>query len=160
PLFFEVLSRIFQGDRDLISYVQRMVGYALTGDVSEKVFFILFGSGDNGKSLFLELIAKILGDYARTIPAELLMLDPRRNPNAPSPELAKLNGARFVTASEVESDQFLAEAKIKRMTGRDTITARNNYADPFEFVPEFKLFLATNHLPKIKGRGNAIWKRV
>jgi putative DNA primase/helicase len=160
PLFMNFLRRIFNDDQNLIRYVQKVMGYTLTGDVSEKVFFILHGAGDNGKSVFLELLMALLGDYARTIPAEVLMFDPRRNPNAPSPEIAKLRGARGVSASEAEAEQFLAEAMVKRMTGRDTITARNCYTESFEYIPQFKLFLATNHLPKLKGQGEAIWGRV
>jgi putative DNA primase/helicase len=160
PLFMKFMRRIFNDDQDLIRYVQKVMGYTLTGDVSEKAFFILHGAGDNGKSVFLELLMALLGDYARTIPAEVLMFDPRRNPNAPSPEIAKLRGARGVSASEAEAEQFLAEAMVKRMTGRDTITARNCYTESFEFIPQFKLFLATNHLPKLKGQGEAIWGRI
>jgi putative DNA primase/helicase len=160
PKFSQFLRKIFHDDTELISFLQRVVGYTLTGDVSEKVCFFLHGEGDNGKSVLLELLMTMLGDYACTIPAEVLMVDPHRNANAPSPEIAKLKDSRLVVASEAEADQFLAQAKLKRLTGRDTITARHNYGDPFEFQPQFKLWLATNHLPKVKGNDKATWNRV
>lgn len=157
PRWETFLDRTFGGDSELVAFVRRVVGYALTGSTREQALFILFGTGANGKSTFLEVLRAVFGDYAMTTPSETLL----RNDHArQSNDIARLAGARLVTAQEVESGARLAEALVKQMTGGDMLAARLLYAEFTEFRPVFKLFLATNHKPSIRGTDNAIWRRV
>jgi putative DNA primase/helicase len=133
------------------------VGYSLTGDTREQVLFLLHGSGANGKSTFLEVIQALLGEYALQTPAETLVQ--KQGEGIPN-DVARLKGARFVAASETEEGKRLAEGMVKKMTGGDVLTARFLHQEYFEFKPEFKLFLATNHKPLIRGTDHAIWRRI
>jgi putative DNA primase/helicase len=151
------LNRVTSGDKDLTAYLQRAAGYALTGDTSEQVLFFLHGGGANGKSTFLSAIGHVLGDYARQMPAETLLL--KRNNSIPT-DVAALRGARFVAAQEVEDGRRLAESLVKQLTGGDKVAARFLFAEWFEFVPACKIFLAANHRPRIAGTDWAIWRRV
>ncbi len=151
------MIQVLDGDRPLVRFVQRAVGYSLTGETDEQVLFLLHGTGANGKSTFLNIIAKLLGgDYACTTPAEMLL---DKKFEGASNDVARLRKARFVTALEVEG-RPLNEAKIKRLTGQDKVTARFMYGEFFEFVPEFKLWLAANRKPIIDGSGEAMWRRI
>ena len=155
--FLAFLDRIMDGKADVIQFLQRAFGYSLTGSTAERMIFILWGSGKNGKSTLLELMRSILGDYGMRTPTETLMV--RRDSGIPN-DIARLKGVRFVTASESDEGQRLAESKIKDLTGGDTITARFMRGEFFEFLPVFKLWLATNHKPVIRGTDQAIWDRV
>lgn len=158
PTWHEFLHTIMDGNRDLMTFLQKAVGYSLTGDTREQVLFILYGSGENGKSTFMETIAALLGDgYSLQMPMSTLMI--RRNENIPN-DLARLKGARFVSSVEAEEGQRLAESLVKQMTGGDRLVARFLRAEFFEFKPEFKLWLATNHKPQIRGTDHAIWRRI
>jgi putative DNA primase/helicase len=137
--------------------LQRAVGYSLTGHVSEQCLFILVGTGANGKSTFLKVLQRLLGDYAGTVPMQTLM---QQRHGTQTNDLAHLVGKRFVVASEGEPGQRLAESKIKLMTGGDRIACRALYQNLFEFDPQFKLWLATNDLPEITGTTEAIWRRI
>jgi putative DNA primase/helicase len=156
PRFETFLQRIL-ADPDLIKFVQRAAGYCLTGSTAEQVIFMLWGLGANGKSTLLELLRAMLGEYALSAPVETFIL--RRDSNIPN-DLARLQSARFVTAVETDARRHLAESLIKSITGGDTITARFLYSEFFEFQPAFKLWLATNHRPRIRGTDHAIWRRV
>jgi putative DNA primase/helicase len=151
------LNDIFMGDQNLIRFVQKAAGYSLTGDISEQCMFILYGTGRNGKSTFLNVLSDIFGDYACNTPAETLMI--KKNDTIPN-DIARLKGMRFVTAYETEDNKRLAEAKIKALTGGDIITARFMRGEYFQFKPTFKLWLATNHKPRIKGTDEGIWRRI
>jgi putative DNA primase/helicase len=141
------------------AFLQRALGLALTGDVSDRALFIIQGGTGSGKSTILEAMKDILGDYATTTPTETLMK--RRMDVGATPDIARLKGARFVTASESEENQELASAKLKSLTGgKDTITARALYKAPFEFRPNFKLFLATNFKPAVNAADGALWDRL
>jgi putative DNA primase/helicase len=118
---------------------------------------LLHGVGANGKTIFLETVAGLLGDYAMRTPTETLLL--KRTGAIPN-DVARLRGTRFVYASETEEGKRLAEALVKDMTGGDKISARFLRAEWFEFLPEFKLWLGTNHKPQIRGTDNAIWDRI
>jgi putative DNA primase/helicase len=156
PTFRSFLERILPSQA-LRTFVKRAVGYSLTGDASERAFLILHGSGKNGKSTLLEAIQAMLGDYAMTTPVETLLLKPAGSiPN----DIARLKGARFVSASENERGRKLAEALVKAMTGKDTISARFMRGEFFDFRPTHKLWLATNHKPEIAGTDPAIWDRI
>jgi putative DNA primase/helicase len=156
--WIKFINRIFDNDQELIGFVQRAVGYTLTGSVSEQCLFILIGTGANGKSTFLNTLHRLFGDYAASVPMQTLM--EQRNGSAQTNDLAYLVGKRFVAASEGERGQRLAESKIKLMTGGDRIVCRHLYQDYFAFDPQFKLWLATNTLPSISGMDDAIWRRI
>jgi putative DNA primase/helicase len=157
PVFLDFLARIFPGKPDVIAFVRRALGYALTGDNSERAMLVLWGSGANGKSTLLEAISDLLGDYAKTAESATFNVKPGQSSTN---DLAMLAGARFVTVSETKSGQRLDEALIKRLTGRDKVSARFLFKEFFEFIPTFKLFLATNSRPDIRDAGNAIWARI
>lgn len=157
PTWDRFLDRVFGGDKDLISYMQRVVGYSLTGSTKEQVLIVLHGIGANGKSTFIEVISSMLGDYAIHMEFETLSLSRQ---GAIRNDIARLAGARLVTSQEAEMGQKVAESLIKNLTGSDTVTARFLYGEAFDFSPQFKLFLATNHKPVINGRDHAIWRRI
>lgn len=157
PLWDRFLNDIMDGNTDLISFLQRAVGYSLTGDVSEQCLFIFFGSGANGKSSFLSTIGYLLGDYSQQTPTETLMV---KTKGAIPNDVARLKGSRFITASEADAEHRLAESLIKQMTGGDTITARFLHREFFDFDPTHKIFLGTNHKPVIRGQDYAIWRRI
>jgi putative DNA primase/helicase len=145
------------GDVALIRFVQKVIGYSLTGSTQEQCLFILYGAGANGKSTLIQTISTLLGDYSRQPPTETLLVqrgDGVRN------DLARLQGARFVSAVEVEGGRRLAEVLVKQLTGGDTITARFLYGEHFEFLPMFKLWLAVNHRPIVQGTDHGIWRRI
>jgi putative DNA primase/helicase len=156
PTWEAFLERVLPGE-DLRAFVQRAVGYSATGDTSEQCVFINYGTGANGKSTFQEAIAAALGDYAMRAPTEMLLA--RRSDGVPN-DVARLKGARFVSASETEEGRRLAESRIKDLTGQDTITARFMKAEWFDFAPTHKLWLSTNHKPEIRGTDAAIWRRI
>jgi putative DNA primase/helicase len=157
PLWESFLEKIMDGNENLIRFLQRAVGYALTGDTSEQVIFILYGTGANGKTTFLQAISAMMGEYALHTPTETLLM--KRQGSIPN-DIARLRGARFVCAAEAEEGRRFAESLIKQLTGGDTISARFLNQEYFEFEPLFKIFLGTNHKPVIKGTDHAIWRRI
>ncbi len=157
PTWLTFLDRVLDGKAEVIAFLQRAVGYSLTGDISEHCLFLLFGTGRNGKSTFLETLSATLGDYAMTTPTDTLLV--RREGGIPN-DLARLPGARLVSASESEAGRNLAEALVKQLTGGDTISARFLQAEFFDFKPSFKLWFRTNHKPTIKGTDDGIWSRI
>ena len=157
PRWKDFLKSIFSRNKQLILYIQKILGMCLSGDVSAQVMFILYGTGANGKTTFLNTIKDIMGDYGANTPTETFMQKRRDSANN---DIARLKGTRFVAATEGECNDKLAEAVVKRLTGNDTISARFLYGEFFEFIPTFKIFMATNHKPKISGMDNAIWRRI
>lgn len=157
PRWEAFLETIFGGDAEVIAYVQRAAGYSLTGKTGERVIFIAHGSGNNGKTTFQEVLAHILGTYAMSTPVETLIA--RKDRGIPN-DLARLKSARFVSATESERGAKLAESFIKAVTGGDRVTARFLHQEYFDFIPQLKLWLATNHRPEIASGGKAIWRRV
>jgi putative DNA primase/helicase len=157
PTWLAFLDQIFAGDAEMIGFMRRSAGYCLSGSTVERVLFILFGAGRNGKSTFLEVIRHVLGDYASGTPASTILS--QRNKGIPN-DIARLKGARFVSASETSDGAEIDEAFIKIATGGDTITARFLNAEFFDFRPQFKIWLATNHKPLIKGTDPAVWDRI
>ncbi|MDE6539365.1 MAG: hypothetical protein K2K66_04180 [Ruminococcus sp.] len=152
------LEQIFSGDNELIRYIQKALGYSLSGDTSEQCAFFLYGTGRNGKSTFLEVVRKIMGDYATNIQPESIMV--KASTSTANSDIARLKGARLVTSVEPNEGMRLNEGLIKQLTGDDMITARKLYGDEFEFRPEFKLWMATNHKPTIRGTDLGIWRRI
>lgn len=159
PRWTAFLDDIFGGDKDLIRYVQKAVGYSLTGATSEQCAFFLYGTGRNGKSTFLDIIRDIFGDYAANIQPETIMVRSNQS-TAINSDIARLKGARLVTSVEPNEGVRINEGLLKQLTGDDTVTARKLYGDEFEFKPEFKLWMATNHKPVIRGTDTGIWRRI
>lgn len=151
------LEQITAGDQELMQFLQKAVGYSLSGNTREQCLFILYGTGANGKSTFLNIVSCLMGEYAKQTRSETLMI--KRGDQIPN-DVARLAGARFVSAVETENARRLAESLVKQMTGGDRMTARFLHREFFEFDPEFKLWLAVNHKPKITGTDHAIWRRV
>jgi putative DNA primase/helicase len=156
PTWEAFLERVLPSS-DLRTFVQRAAGYSATGDTSEQCMFIHHGPGANGKSTFQETLAAVLGDYAMRTPTETLLV--KRSGGVPN-DVARLKGARFVTASETEEGRRLAESLVKDLTGQDTISARFMWAEWFDFKPTHALHLSTNHKPEIRGTDPAIWRRI
>ncbi|MFO1352331.1 MAG: phage/plasmid primase, P4 family [Gammaproteobacteria bacterium] len=158
PRWVQFIAEIMRGNDALIAYLQRLCGYILTGDVREQCFDLLYGIGANGKSTFLEILLAVLGnEYARMAAPDLLIA--RKHDRHPT-ELADLRGARLVVSVETGEGRRLDENRVKQLTGGDTMKGRLMRQDFFEFDPTFKLLLATNHKPAIKGTDHAIWRRV
>jgi putative DNA primase/helicase len=156
PRFLAFLDRIAGGDSELVSYLQRMFGYALTGITREHALFFGYGTGANGKSVLMSTVSGALGDYHKTAPIEaFIATNGDRIPN----DIAGLRGARLVTATETEEGRRWAEAKIKSLTGGDKIAARFMRAEWFEFLPAFKLVIAGNHKPSLRSVDEAIRRR-
>jgi len=156
--WLEFLERIMGGDQSLISFLQRAIGYSLTGKTSEQCLFFLHGSGANGKSTLLNVVEALLGDYATQCQAESLMI--KGTSGAANNDIARLRGARFVASNEIEDGSRLAESLVKQLTGQDIVTTRFLYAEHFQYRPEFKLWIAGNHKPIIRGDDYAIWRRI
>lgn len=154
---YEVFESHGEGAATMVDWIQRAVGYCLTGDTREQVIFLLYGTGTNGKTTFVERLRHLLGDYHVKADAGTLMTGRER---AIRNDIARLAGARLVTAIEPSQTHQLAENIIKEMTGGDRMTARFLHQEFFEFTPQFKIILATNHKPIIKGTDTAIWRRV
>ena len=159
PRWTAFLREIFGGDGDLIRYVQKAVGYSLTGSTAEQCVFFLYGTGRNGKSTFLEVIRQVFGDYCSNIQPETIMVKHNQG-SAINSDIARLKGARLVTSVEPNEGARLNEGLLKQLTGDDVVTARKLYGDEFEFRPEFKLWMATNHKPIIRGTDVGIWRRI
>lgn len=156
-LWLSFLDRIMSGNQALISFLQRMAGYCLTGLTSEHAVFFLYGTGANGKSVFISTLMALLGEYARVAPIEIFMES--KNERHPT-ELAMLSGARLVTATETEEGRRWNESKLKTLTGGDKIVARLMRQDFFEFTPQFKLVIAGNHRPSMRSVDEAIKRRM
>jgi len=156
PVWKNALSQMMAGDHDVVEYLQRAVGYSLTGDTREHLLFFLHGFGENGKSVFINIIQKLLNDYAAQTPVSTIMKKAKGNiPN----DIARLKGARFVSTTETEEDSRISDAEIKHMTGGDIVTARFLHKEYFEFTPQFKLWVSGNYKP-ILGEDHGIWRRV
>jgi P4 family phage/plasmid primase-like protien len=155
PTFEAFLKRILPSET-LRGFVQRAVGYAASGEVTEEVLPILHGTGDNGKTTLVNAVMDALGDYATEAAPELLLTKRGAHPT----ELADLFGARFVAATETDEGRRLAESLVKQITGRDRIKARRMREDFWEFEPTHTVFLATNHKPEVRGTDHAIWRRI
>lgn len=160
PQFDRFISRIMNDDDDVIKFLQTSLGYSITGDVREECMFFCFGSGANGKTTLFETIAHIMGDYQGKTQAETLLRGRDKESGSASPELIGLHNLRFVSASELEEDRQLNEAKLKDLTGKDAITARNIFEKSMTFYPVLKLWMYGNHKPEIRGQDNAIWRRL
>lgn len=161
PRWERFLSEITGADQELEQFLQRAIGYSLTGNTGEQCLFFCYGQGANGKTVFLETIQRMLGaDYARTAAFELFLDHHKRQAGAASPDLARLRGVRLVSASEAPGGMPLDEALIKQLVGGDTIHARHLYQEAFEFQPAFKIWLRSNHKPPVREQTVAFWRRM
>ena len=155
------LKRISNFSRSVwhvLAYVQRVIGYTLTGLTGEEVMFFLWGDGANGKSTFRETIYEMMGDYAGAGNKDLLIEN--KKSGAATPELARLHGKRLITINETKQGDVLNEDRLKAITSHDKIVARDLYEKEFEFTPTHKGFVTTQHQPIIKGTDEGIWRRV
>lgn len=159
PKWLEFLNTVTDGNAELIRYLQKAVGYSLTGNTGEECLFILYGKGRNGKGTFAETLLHLLGSYGKTAQVDSIMLKNAVSSGA-NPDIARLKGARFVNAAEPQKNARLNESLVKQLTGGDMITARFLYGREFEYRPEFKLWINTNYKPQISGNDDGIWNRV
>lgn len=157
PVWESFLARVMDNDQELITYIQRSVGYTLTGSTQEQCLFFAYGTGRNGKSTFFETLLALLGEYGQKAPTELIMA---RAPNTASNDIARLAGARMVVTAEIEEGRRLSESLVKDLTGGDTMVARFLYQELFEFTATHKLWVYGNHKPEIKGTDPGIWRRI
>jgi putative DNA primase/helicase len=155
PRWEKFLQEIMGGDQVMIDFLQRAIGYALTGDVGEQVLFFCYGTGANGKSIFLGALRDLLGDYTTEGEPNLLMAGDRHLAG-----IAGLQGKRLITTTEAKSGSRFDETLVKQLTGGDQVSARFMHQNFFEFMPTHKIFLVANHKPIIRGTDHGIWRRV
>ena len=149
PRFKQFMREVMAGDEEMVAFVQRVLGYCLTGDISEEVIFFLYGTGQNGKGVLTSTIEWIMADYCKSAGDEVFT---QTHNDRHTTEIARLNGARMVLVAEVEEGKRWAEAKLKKMTGGDTLTARFMRQDDFQFKPQFKPLISANHKPQTQER--------
>jgi putative DNA primase/helicase len=159
PNFLGFIETVLPSD-EVRAFVQRYLGYALTALTREQVFCFLWGQGRNGKSTLVDLVCRIFGDYAATVPFETLAGDDRRKGSEATPDLARLPASRLVRASEPESKMQFREAMVKSLTSGEPILVRRLHQDFVEIYPAFKLVISGNHKPSIHGTDEGIWRRV
>jgi putative DNA primase/helicase len=161
-LWLKFLDDVTAGDKDLQEYIQRCVGYSISGSNREQCAYFLYGMGNNGKSTFLDTIADLLGNYAMNVQPDTIMLQSRLGSSGggANSDIARLKSARFITCEEPTEGMRLNEGLLKQLTGGSRVTARHLYGDEFEFTPEFKIWVATNHKPTIRGTDFGIWRRI
>lgn len=156
-LWLDTVNKVFQGDSELIEYVQRIVGMAAVGEVYQEALIIAYGDGSNGKSTFWNSIAGAMGTYGGMISADVLTVGCKRNVK---PELAEVKGKRILIAAELEEGTRLSTSIVKQLCSTDQIEGEKKYKDPFKFDPSHLLVLYTNHLPKVGAMDTGIWRRL
>lgn len=161
-MWLKFLNDVTGGDKDLQEYIQRCVGYSLSGSNREQCAYFLYGMGNNGKSTFLDTIADMMGDYAANTQPDTLMLQSKVGGlgGGANSDIARLKSARFVTCEEPTEGVRLNEGLLKQLTGGSKVTCRFLYGDEFEYTPEFKIWVATNHKPVVRGTDVGIWRRI
>ena len=157
PLWLKFLDTIFERSKPLIQFVQRAIGYSLTGLTTEQCLFLCYGNGANGKTVLLETLRDLMSDYGLSSSIDTFIR--RGNRGIPN-DVARLAGARLVTIGETPEFGSFNESLLKDLTGGDTITARFLHKEFFEFRPQFKLWIRANHKPAIKGTDEGIWRRI
>ena len=158
PTWKKFIEEIFLGDKELIRYVQKAIGYSLTGFTREQCMFIGYGEGANGKGVFKDMLSYILNDYVKCPQAETI--SQIRQGSEASPDIINLMDARLVVCVESNKGVRFNEGLIKQLTGEDRVTARRLYCEPISFLPQFKLWLFTNHMPEVVGMDKGIWRRL
>jgi P4 family phage/plasmid primase-like protien len=160
PLWEKFISECFLGDRETIHYMQKALGYSITGDVSEEVMHFCYGVGSNGKTLLTNIMYNLMGDYAAIADTDLLMRKDKTNDNSPTPDIARLQGKRFVVANEVEEGRRLNDKNLKTLASKQNLHARELYGRTFEFSPHHKLWVTTNHKPYVSDQSEGAWRRI
>lgn len=159
PLWEQTILDVFAGDEELAEYLQRAIGYSITGRPNEHKIFVPYGGGANGKSTVFNTISYVLGAYATSVDSSVFAITD--NKGSPREDLLNLRGKRFVYATELEENAVLQESLVKSMTGGDTLKARGLYSKNYiEFKPTWSVFMPTNHKPVIKGNDEGIWRRI
>ena len=158
PNWEKFIDEIFLGDKELIHYVQKAIGYSLTGLTREQCMFIGYGDGANGKGVFKDVLSYILNDYVKCPQAETI--SQIRQGSEASPDIINLMDARLVVCVESNKGVRFNEGLIKQLTGEDEVTARRLYCEPISFLPQFKMWLFTNHMPEVVGTDKGIWRRL
>src|ERR1035438_4193529 len=158
PRWKRFLAEVFEPHPDIPPFVQRAVGYTLSGDTREECLFLMHGTGRNGKGTQLKTLALVMGDYAGT--ADFSTFVQRRNDSGPRDDVANMRGKRLVSAQESREGAALAESLLKWLTGGDLVRARRLYENSYEFDPTWKIWLATNYKPVVRGTDPAIWSRI
>lgn len=158
-LWLKFLDDVTNGNKELQEYIQRCIGYSISGSNREQCAYFLYGMGNNGKSTFLDTIADLLGGYSSNAQPETIMMKKFGGDSANS-DIARLKSARLVTCEEPTEGVRLNEGLLKQLTGGSKITCRFLYGDEFEYTPEFKIWVATNHKPVIRGTDVGIWRRI
>lgn len=160
PQWRAFLERIIP-DPAMRDFLQEIAGYCLSGSMREHKLFLLYGTGRNGKSTFVNLLREVLGDYGMGSPVDMFLAKSGGNTGGQAtPELARLPGARLVTAAEPPEGARLDESRVKEITGGDKMTVRHLNQGFFEFFPQFKAMISTNHRPVIRGTDRGIWSRI
>jgi putative DNA primase/helicase len=157
PMWEAFLERVFDGKQELMSWVWKAIGYSLTGLTTEQCFFLCHGIGSNGKSTFLNMLRSLTGEYGEQATFETFL---RQDRESVRNDLATLKGCRFVAALEMDQGRQLAESLVKALTGGDALTVRFLFSEFFTYTPQFKVWLAANHKPEIRGTDHAMWRRV
>ena len=160
--WLEFLDEVTKGDKRLQDYIQKCIGYSISGSNKEQCAYFLYGMGNNGKSTFLDTIADLLGTYAANAQPDTIMLQSRigSSGGGANSDIARLKSARFVTCEEPTEGVRLNEGLLKQLTGGSKVTCRFLYGDEFEYTPEFKIWVATNHKPTVRGTDIGIWRRI
>lgn len=159
-VFSNFLGSISCGNPEFVSDVQAIFGYGITGETREPVFFLLYGTGSNGKTTLMEAIRNVMAPFVKTFPIEQLTSGNSSNGTRANPALAAASDARILFTSESNEKDFLNEGKVKSLTGGSMLTTRDLNKSNFEFIPNFKIFMDTNFFPKIRGLDFAIWRRI
>lgn len=160
PVWKNFLDTILGNDRELVRFVQKALGYSLSGTNAEQCFFFLLGSGSNGKSTMMDIIRKVFGEYAANAQAETIMIKGTAAAGAARSDIARLKDVRLLTVSEPEEGSRLNESLMKQFVGGDPLTTRFNYGIDFEYVPCLVPWIPTNYKPIIRGTDQGIWRRI
>lgn len=160
PKWEAFLLEVMRGDLDAVRYLQRILGYTLTGHVREEVMFFMYGGGANGKSVLANVVQRLMGDYYVRVSGDFLMMQPQSNREAATPGLARICGARIVMVNEVESTAKLSGQQVKVLVSTETISARELYRAPFDYEPTHKLWVRGNHKPIVQETDNGFWRRM
>ena len=156
PRWVEFVNQVFDGDVELVSYIQRAIGYSLTGVVTEQCFFMGHGTGSNGKSTMMAALDAVFGDYAHTTDIRTFTTSVDAIPY----ELAQLAGRRLIMTSEANKRSQLNEQVLKNFTGGDKVEAQHKYGHPFSYQPIGKIWFSVNHTPKVSDESHGFWRRV
>ncbi len=160
PKWLKFLDETFSGNEETIRYLQKALGYSITGNVSEEVVHFCSGFGRNGKTLMTNVIYELLGDYSIVINTDVLMRSDQQSASSPSPEIVSLQGRRFVVANEIEDGRRLNDKHLKILASNQAITARDMYSKPIDFMPQHKIWVTTNHRPTVTDQTDGAWRRL